>query len=137
MSLPSSVPDDTLPDMAALSALRRQQRIYWRKNLAVTIALLFLWFCMTYVSTYFARELNALTLFGFPLGFYVSAQGALLAYVLIVGLYARRMNRHDEAYRAQLESWRKQYQALLNAPPPAPASMPPLSRVSGHSRLPG
>lgn len=139
--MPPLLPDDPLPDAVALAQLRQQQRTYWRKNLAVTIGLLLFWFCITYVSTYFARELNALTLFGFPLGFYVSAQGALLVYVLIVGLYARRMNRHDEAYRVQLEAWREQYRTLLAVqqtaqqatPFPGNSRLPPLSRspVSG------
>lgn len=76
----------------------QRQREYWRKNLRVTLGLLLLWFLVTFVASYFARELNALIIFGFPLGFYMGAQGALLVYMLIVVFYAWYMKRLDRAY---------------------------------------
>jgi putative solute:sodium symporter small subunit len=68
---------------------------YWRRNLWVTGVLLWVWFVVTFVVSYYARELSGLTVFGFPLGFYMGAQGALLIYLLIVGFYAWYMNRLD------------------------------------------
>ncbi len=73
----------------------RMQRDYWRKNLLVTLGLLAIWFVVTFGASYFARELNQLSLFGFPFGFYLAAQGAPLIYVCIVGFYALYMNRLD------------------------------------------
>jgi putative solute:sodium symporter small subunit len=75
-----------------------KQQKYWRKNLRVTAILVMIWFLVTFVVSYFARELNAFTIFGFPLGFYMGAQGSLIIYVLIIGFYARYMNRLDEEY---------------------------------------
>jgi len=75
------------------------QRAYWRKNLRLTGLLLLLWFAATFLTTGFARELNAVSVLGFPLGFYMSAQGSVLVYVLIIWIYARSMNRLDEQYR--------------------------------------
>ncbi len=71
---------------------------YWHRNLLVTTVLLFIWFVVTFVAPFYARELNAVVIFGFPLGFYMAAQGALLVYVLIIWFYARYMNRLDQAY---------------------------------------
>jgi len=71
---------------------------YWRKNLVLTGLLLTVWFLVTFVASYFARELNEIVIFGFPLGFYMGAQGALIVYVLIVWVYARTMNRLDKEY---------------------------------------
>ena len=71
---------------------------YWRKNLAVTAVLMVIWFIATFVVGWYARELNGYTFLGFPLGFYMSAQGSLIIYVLIIGFYARYMNRLDEQY---------------------------------------
>ena len=71
---------------------------YWRKNLILTGLLLTVWFLVTFVASYFARELNEIVIFGFPLGFYMGAQGALIVYVLIVWVYARTMNRLDKEY---------------------------------------
>jgi putative solute:sodium symporter small subunit len=50
------------------------------------------------VVSYFARELNEFTVLGFPLGFYMGAQGSLVVYVLIIWFYARYMNRLDHQY---------------------------------------
>lgn len=68
---------------------------YWRRTLRLTIALLLLWFLVTFGVSFFARELNAVTVFGFPLGFYMGGQGVLVIYVLIVGVFAWRMNAID------------------------------------------
>ena len=71
---------------------------YWRKNLTVTAILMLIWFIATFVEGWFARDLNNYTFLGFPLGFYMSAQGSLIIYVLIIWFYARYMNRLDEQY---------------------------------------
>lgn len=78
--------------------LTDRHREYWRKNLRMTALLLSIWFLVTYVVSYFARELNEFTVLGFPLGFYMGAQGSLLVYVLIIGFYAHYMNRLDHRY---------------------------------------
>jgi len=75
-----------------------KQKAYWKRTLRLTAVLLAIWFLVTFVVSYFARELNEITIFGFPLGFYMGGQGALLIYVLIVGYFARRMNYLDEGH---------------------------------------
>ena len=77
-----------------------RQRPYWRRNLCLTAILLSIWFVVTFVASYYARELDRITLFGFPLGFYMGAQGALIIYALIIGIYAWYMNRLDREYGA-------------------------------------
>jgi len=74
------------------------RRDYWRKNLRLTSILLCIWFIFTFVTSGFARELNAISFFGFPLGFYMSAQGSVIIYVGIIWIYARCMNRLDARY---------------------------------------
>ena len=71
---------------------------YWRKNLVYTAILLFIWFVVTFVEAWYARELNAFTFLGFPFGFYMSAQGSLAIYVVIIGVYAMLMRRLDLEY---------------------------------------
>ena len=71
---------------------------YWHKNLRLTAILLAIWFVVTFVVGLFARELNQLTFFGFPFAFYMGAQGALIIYVILIGVYARYMNRLDVEY---------------------------------------
>jgi putative solute:sodium symporter small subunit len=78
--------------------LTEKHREYWRKNIRMTAILLAIWFVVTYVVSFYARELNAITLFGFPLGFYMGAQGSLIIYVVIIFYYAARMNKLDKEY---------------------------------------
>jgi putative solute:sodium symporter small subunit len=71
---------------------------YWRKNLVYTAILLFVWFVVTFVEAWYARELNTITFFGWPLGFWFSAQGSLAIYVAIIGIYAVLMRKLDLEY---------------------------------------
>jgi putative solute:sodium symporter small subunit len=80
--------------------LTDRHRAHWRRNLRLTTVLLSVWFLLSFVTPWFARELNAFDFIG-PLGFYLAAQGALIVYVLIVWYYAHRMNRLDEAFGVQ------------------------------------
>ena len=73
-------------------------REYWSKNLRITAVLLGIWFVVTFVASFFARELNEITILGFPLGFYMGAQGSLIIYILIIWYYASRMGKLDEEY---------------------------------------
>ncbi|TVT55523.1 MAG: DUF4212 domain-containing protein [Azoarcus sp. PHD] len=78
--------------------LSERHRTYWRRNLMLTGTLLAIWFVGTFVAGYYAEELNTLSFMGFPLGFYVFAQGSLIAYLVIIGIYVRVMNRMDRRY---------------------------------------
>jgi putative solute:sodium symporter small subunit len=75
-----------------------QQKQYWQTNLRLTVALLSLWFSMTFIVSFYASELNALTFLEFPLGYYMTSQGSLLIYLAIVWFYARYMKKLDQAY---------------------------------------
>jgi putative solute:sodium symporter small subunit len=67
---------------------------YWQKNLRITGILMFIWFVVTFVVAYYARELS-FSFFGWPFSFWVGAQGALVVYVLLIGFYAYYMNKLD------------------------------------------
>jgi putative solute:sodium symporter small subunit len=71
---------------------------YWRRNLVITAVLLGVWFVATFVVAWYARELNQVTFIGFPLGFYMAAQGSLIIYVLVIWVYAKYMEKLDKQY---------------------------------------
>jgi putative solute:sodium symporter small subunit len=75
---------------------------YWSRNLKITVVLMAIWFFVTYVLGWFARELS-FSFFGWPFSFWVGAQGALVVYVLIIWFYARYMNNLDQEYGVQEE----------------------------------
>ena len=87
---------------AALAALAAARRQHWAGTRRLTAALLLLWLATSFGAVFFARELAGLSLFGWPLSFYLAAQGASLVYLAILGLYAWRMRRLDIALRARL-----------------------------------
>ncbi len=78
--------------------LTEKHNEYWHKNLVITGILLSVWFVATFVEAWFARELNTMTFLGFPLGFYMSAQGSLIIYVALIGIYALLMRKLDLEY---------------------------------------
>ena len=75
--------------------LTEKHNEYWHKNLVITAILLAVWFVVTFVEAWFARELNSISFLGFPLGFYMSAQGSLIIYVALIGIYALLMRKLD------------------------------------------
>jgi putative solute:sodium symporter small subunit len=75
---------------------RRQE--YWRRTLRITAILLAIWFLVTYVVIWFAVPLNQFTFLGFPLAFYMGAQGSLAVYVVLIVFYAWYMNRLDREF---------------------------------------
>ena len=78
--------------------LTERHHEYWRKNLVITAVLLAIWFVVTFVEAWYARELASITFLGFPLSFYMSAQGSLAIYVIIIGVYAYLMGKLDKEY---------------------------------------
>ena len=77
--------------------LTERHRDYWRRNLRITGILLAIWFVVTFVVGFFARDLN-FTFFGWPFSFWMGAQGALVVYVAIIWYYAHYMNKLDQEY---------------------------------------
>lgn len=70
---------------------------YWRKNLRITAILLAIWFVVTFVVTYYARELS-FSFFGWPFSFWMAAQGSLVVYCVIIWFYAHYMNKLDHEH---------------------------------------
>lgn len=65
---------------------------YWLATRRLTLLLLALWFGVTLLAAFFARELDFM-LFGWPFGFWFGAQGALLLFLGIVAVYIWCMER--------------------------------------------
>lgn len=68
---------------------------HWRRTKTLTFCLLLVWGLVTFLVVFFARELSSLTLFGWPLSFYMAAQGLVVVYLFIVVIYTWQMQRFD------------------------------------------
>lgn len=77
--------------------LTERHEAYWKRVLSKTAVLLAIWFVVTFVVGYFARDLQ-FSFFGWPFAFYMGAQGSLIIYVLIIFYYAHSMNKLDEEF---------------------------------------
>jgi putative solute:sodium symporter small subunit len=77
--------------------LTDKHREYWQRNLKITAILLVIWFLVTFGVGFFARDLT-FNFFGWPFSFWVGGQGALIVYLVVVGFYARHMNKLDQEY---------------------------------------
>ena len=83
--------------MADLTEAQKQS--YWRYNITLTSVLLIIWFVVTYlISGLWAAALNQFSFLGFPLGYYMAAQGSLAIFVIEIAVYARLMNNLDSRY---------------------------------------
>jgi len=76
-----------------------QKESYWKYNIRLTTILLVIWFVVTFLfGGLWAATLNETVILGFPLGYWVAAQGALAVYVIEILVYARLMNALDLKY---------------------------------------
>lgn len=75
-----------------------QRQTYWRKNLSLTLTLLAIWFVVPYLlGIIFSGNLNAVKLGQAPLGFWIAQQGSIYVFIILIAVYAFRMNALDRA----------------------------------------
>jgi putative solute:sodium symporter small subunit len=72
---------------------------YWRANLRLMLVLLVIWFSVSFLAgIIFVDFLNQFRLYGYKLGFWFSQQGAIYFFVLLIFVYAWRMNALDKKF---------------------------------------
>ena len=76
---------------------------YWAENKRLTTITLMIWALVSFGAAFFAETLNTIVIFGFPLGYYMAAQGSLIVFVLLIFNYSRTMNRVDRKYNLHEE----------------------------------
>jgi putative solute:sodium symporter small subunit len=71
---------------------------YWAKTSGLMWTMLVIWAVASFAVHFFASSLNTIQVFGFPLGFYMAAQGSLIIFVVMLFWFARRQNSIDEEF---------------------------------------
>lgn len=87
------------PPAGGLTPERRAE--YWTRNVRLLTGLLLVWAAVSYgAGILLHRWLDQWMLpgSGFPLGFWFAQQGSILVFVVLVFVYARRMNRLDREF---------------------------------------
>jgi putative solute:sodium symporter small subunit len=81
-----------------MSADADARQRHWAKTRSLTILVLVLWFIFSIIVPWFAKDLNGATFLGFPLGFYMIAQGSLIVFVLLIFFQNWRQDAIDDEF---------------------------------------
>jgi putative solute:sodium symporter small subunit len=71
---------------------------WWQKTWNLMIVALTIWAFFAFVIHIFVSQLNQIVIFGFPLGFYMAAQGSLIAFVVLLFWFAHRQDSIDREF---------------------------------------
>ncbi len=74
---------------------------FWQRAKALTFFLLMIWLLVSFGFAFYARELAGLSVFGWPLPFYMAAQGTTLVYLALIGVYVLVMKKLDALAAAE------------------------------------
>jgi putative solute:sodium symporter small subunit len=86
------------------SSQEERQQGYWRSNLRLQLGLLAIWAVAGYLlSIFLADVLNDVTVYGFPVAFWFAQQGSIVIFVILIFVYAWRMDHIDHEYGVQEE----------------------------------
>lgn len=89
--------------MAENKLTASQQAAYWEKTRGLMLVILALWFVFSFVIHFWAPQLNQIRIIGFPLGYYMAAQGSLIAFVLMCVWNAKAQDKIDHEFGVQDE----------------------------------
>lgn len=75
-----------------------QQIEHWRRTRSLMIVHIIIWFVFSYLVHWFAPQLNKFSVFQFPLGFYMAAQGSLIAFVIQLFVFVKQQDKVDREF---------------------------------------
>jgi putative solute:sodium symporter small subunit len=90
-------------EMAKIDINQQTLETYWKENRSLVFTMLGIWFAVSYLIQFFSGSLNAIVIAGFPLGYYMGGQGALIVFVVMIFFYAKKMNELDKKYNLEEE----------------------------------
>jgi putative solute:sodium symporter small subunit len=71
---------------------------HWQKTTRLMFIYLGIWVFFGYAVHMFVHVLNKITIIGFPLGFYMAAQGSLIAFVVMLFTFAKQQDNIDREF---------------------------------------
>jgi putative solute:sodium symporter small subunit len=101
--MPTETASSSDPQPDRMQRIHAARAAHWARARRLVALLLALWLATSFCTVFFARDLAHLSVFGWPLSFYLAAQGALLTYLCIIGAYAWRMRILDRDFIRMLE----------------------------------
>src|SRR4051812_49426751 len=88
------------PTMAHPAQTSVNDEAHWRKTTNLMLIHLGVWFFFGFIIHMFVKPLNNIIIpvLGFPLGFYMAAQGSLIVFVVQLFLFARQQDQIDREF---------------------------------------
>jgi putative solute:sodium symporter small subunit len=78
---------------------RERKQAYWVRNLKLLTSLLTVWFVVSFgFGILLADWLDQFRVFGFKLGFWFAQQGSIYVFVVLIFVYAVKMNKLDQEF---------------------------------------
>ena len=74
---------------------------HWEKTKGLMILTLAIWFLFGYVVFMFGSSLNEGSFLGYPLAYYMCAQGSIIAFVVLIFWFANKQEKIDEEFGFQ------------------------------------
>jgi putative solute:sodium symporter small subunit len=72
---------------------------YWNANIRLVAILLTIWFVVSYLfGIILVEPLNMIKIGGVGLGFWFAQQGSIYTFLVLIFIYAKRMNALDVEY---------------------------------------
>ena len=71
---------------------------HWAKTRNLTYLVLTIWAIFAFIVPWFAKELNAASFLGFPLGYYFIVQGSLIVFVVLIFFQNWRQDAIDDEF---------------------------------------
>ena len=95
--MPSIARHDIRRERPWLQTTKRDEQ-HWAKTRNLTIVILIFWAIFSFVLPWYAHDLNSMKFIGFPLGFYFTAQGSLIAFVLMIWIQNWFQDKIDDEF---------------------------------------
>lgn len=73
-------------------------KAHWSRTRNLMWLTLAIWAFFSFFVHMFATTLNGVVILGFPLGYYMAAQGSLIVFVVLIFWFAYRQNAVDEEF---------------------------------------
>ncbi len=90
--------------MAAKQLTQEEAKAHWAKTSTLMWTAMAIWFFLSFVVHIYARELNAISILGFPIGFWFVAQGSITGYVILCFWSSSAQNAIDREFGVDEES---------------------------------
>jgi len=71
---------------------------WWQKTKNLMITALVIWAILSFGIHFFVRSLNEIVILGFPLGYYMAAQGSLILFVILIFWFSSRQDSIDREF---------------------------------------